>query len=110
MDEAWRLIHLVAAAFWLGGMISLAIIAVIAARTLERPTFRRFMARAGRSFAVASVIARATIAADLEAILGPPCRNFGGGRLRQHGHDLLWAALRPYLCTSGDAPSLAGGL
>ena len=50
MDEAWRLIHLVAAAFWLGGMISLAIVAVIAARTLDRPTFRAsWLAPAGPS-------------------------------------------------------------
>jgi putative copper export protein len=36
LDETWRLIHLVAAAFWLGGMIFLAVVAVIAARTLDR--------------------------------------------------------------------------
>ena len=71
VDEAWRLIHLVAAAFWLGGMISLAIVAVIAARTLDRPTFRRFMARAGRSFAVASVIAWLLIAVSGAAMAWP---------------------------------------
>lgn len=57
MDEAWRLIHLVAAAFWLGGMIFLAVIAVIAARTLDRPAFRRLMSLTGRAFAVGSVVA-----------------------------------------------------
>jgi putative copper export protein len=41
LDETWRLIHLVAAAFWLGGLIFLAVVAVIAARTLDQPTFRR---------------------------------------------------------------------
>jgi putative copper export protein len=35
LDETWRLIHLVAAAFWLGGMIVLAVVAVIAARSAD---------------------------------------------------------------------------
>lgn len=71
LDETWRLIHLVAAAFWLGGMISLAVIAVIARRTLDRPTFRRLMSQAGRAFLLGSVIAWALIAVSGAAMAWP---------------------------------------
>ena len=71
MDEAWRLIHLVAAAFWLGGMIVLAIVAVIAVRTLDRSTFRGLMSRTGRAFAVASVAAWTLIAISGAAMAWP---------------------------------------
>jgi putative copper export protein len=52
-----RLVHLVAAGVWLGGMTLLAVVAVIAARTLDRGTFRLLMGRAGRAFAVLSAVA-----------------------------------------------------
>ena len=71
MDEAWRLIHLVAAAFWLGGLIFLAFVAVIAARTLDRPAFRRLMSRTGRAFAVGSVVAWTLIATSGAAMAWP---------------------------------------
>jgi putative copper export protein len=71
VDETWRLIHLVAAAFWLGGMILLAVIAVIAARTLDKPTFRTFMARAGQAFAAGSVVAWLLIAVSGAAMAWP---------------------------------------
>ncbi|HXN77149.1 MAG TPA: DUF4149 domain-containing protein [Candidatus Dormibacteraeota bacterium] len=71
LDETWRLIHLVAAAFWLGGMIFLAVVAVIAARTLDRPTFRRLMSRTGRAFLLGSVIAWALIAVSGAAMAWP---------------------------------------
>lgn len=71
MDETWRLIHLVAAAFWLGGMILLAVVAVIAARSLDRPTFRRLMSRTGRAFAVGSIVAWAMIAISGAAMAWP---------------------------------------
>ena len=71
MDETWRLIHLVAAAFWLGGMIFLAFVAVIAARTLDRTTFRRLMSRTGRAFAVGSVVAWVLIAVSGAAMAWP---------------------------------------
>ena len=71
MDEYWRLIHLVAAAFWLGGMILLAVIAVVAARTLDRPTFGRFMVRAGQAFAAGAAIAGVVIAVSGAAMAWP---------------------------------------
>jgi putative copper export protein len=71
MDESWRLIHLVAAAFWLGGMMLLAVIAIIAARTLDKPTFGRFMARVGQAFAAAAVVAGVMIAVSGTAMAWP---------------------------------------
>ncbi len=71
MDETWRLIHLVAAAFWLGGMIVLAVVAVIAARTLDKPTFGRFMARAGQAFAAGAAVAGVVIAVSGAAMAWP---------------------------------------
>jgi putative copper export protein len=71
LDETWRVIHLVAAAFWLGGLIFLAMFAVIAARTLDQPTFRRLMSRTGRAFLFGSVIAWALIAVSGAAMAWP---------------------------------------
>jgi putative copper export protein len=71
LDETWRLIHLVAAAFWLGGLIFLAVVAVIAARTLDRPTFRSLMSRTGRAFLLGSVIAWALIGVSGAAMAWP---------------------------------------
>ena len=71
MDETWRLIHLVAAAFWLSGLIFLAMVAVIAARTLDQPSFRRLMSRTGRIFLVGSVLAWALIAVSGAAMAWP---------------------------------------
>jgi putative copper export protein len=62
MDNWFLLLHLVAASFWLGGLILLGIIAVVAARTLDRDDFRLLMSRSGRAFAVGSVIAWSAIA------------------------------------------------
>lgn len=71
MDEIWRLIHLVAAAFWLGSMILLAIITVVAAPNLDKPTFRRFMSRAGQAFAVGYIAAWLLIGVSGAAIAWP---------------------------------------
>lgn len=71
MDETWRLIHLVAAAYWLGGLLLLAVVAVIALRTLDQPTFRMFMSRAGQAFAISSIIAWLLIAVSGAAMAWP---------------------------------------
>ena len=55
--EGWRFLHLVAAAYWLGGLIVLAIVAVLAARSLERPAFRGLMSQVGRVYLVGSLVA-----------------------------------------------------
>lgn len=53
----WRWLHLVAAGFWLGGLIMLAIVTMSAVRSIDRATFRMLIRRVGRAFLVGSVIA-----------------------------------------------------
>jgi len=48
-------LHLVGAALWLGGLVTLAIAVLIALRTLPRELFRPFARRAGWAFAALSV-------------------------------------------------------
>ncbi len=62
MDAVWRLVHLVAAAYWLGGLVMLGVVAVVARRNLDTASFRRLMAQAGRTFMAGSLLAGAAIA------------------------------------------------
>ena len=62
MDELWRLLHLLAAGTWLGGLVLLAVVAVVARRRLDEADFRRLMAGAGRGFAITSAVAWTVIA------------------------------------------------
>jgi copper transport protein len=64
MDATWRFGHLVAAAYWLGGLIALAIVALVARRTLPPDRFGFLMRRAGRTFAVGAVVAGLVLAAS----------------------------------------------
>lgn len=57
MDLLWRWLHLLAAAFWLGGLVMLAIVTMSALQALDRPTFRALIRRVGRAFLVGSLIA-----------------------------------------------------
>ena len=57
METLWRVIHLVAAAYWLGGLLTLAIVAVSARRRLEAGAFAPLMASAGRTFAWGALVA-----------------------------------------------------
>jgi uncharacterized membrane protein len=50
-------LHLVGAAIWLGGLLTLAVTVVIALRTLPRELFRAFVRRAGWAFAALSAVA-----------------------------------------------------
>lgn len=70
MDSLWRLAHLVAAAYWLGGLITLALVAVGAGRTLDRANFQAVMARVGRWFAGGALIAGAVLAVTGVAMAG----------------------------------------
>jgi putative copper export protein len=36
-EATWRFLHLVAAAYWLGGLLVLAVVAVLAVRSLDQP-------------------------------------------------------------------------
>jgi copper transport protein len=62
MDIFWRWLHLVAAGFWLGGLIMLAIVTMSAIRVMERSAFRQLIRRVGRAFLLGSIIAWALLA------------------------------------------------
>jgi putative copper export protein len=64
MDGTWRFLHLVAAAYWLGGLIVLAIVALVARRTLAREDFGFLMRRSGRVFATGAIFAGLLLAAS----------------------------------------------
>jgi putative copper export protein len=64
MDSGWRFVHLVAAAYWLGGLIVLGIVAVVANRTLTAEGFGPFMRRAGWAFAAGAGLAGLILAAS----------------------------------------------
>lgn len=57
-------LHLVGAALWLGGLVTLAVAVLVALRTLPRELFRAFARRAGWAFAVISVAAWLLIGAS----------------------------------------------
>jgi hypothetical protein len=57
-------LHLVGAALWLGGMVTLAMAVLIALRTLPRDLFHAFVRRAGWAFAVLSAAAWLMIGAS----------------------------------------------
>lgn len=61
MDVFWRWLHLVAAAFWLGGLTMLAIVTMSAIRVVDRPTFRQLIRRVGRAFLLGSLISWAIL-------------------------------------------------
>jgi putative copper export protein len=63
VETTWRLLHLAAAAYWLGGLIALAIVAVVARRTLPPDSFGLLMRRAGRAFAAGAALAGVVLAA-----------------------------------------------
>src|SRR5215469_3263944 len=51
------MLHLVGAALWLGGLVTLAVAVLVALRTLPSATFRAFVRRAGWAFAGQSTVA-----------------------------------------------------
>lgn len=62
MDTVWRWLHLIAASFWLGGLIMLAIVTISAARAVDRTIFRALIRRVGRAFLAWSLVAWAVLA------------------------------------------------
>lgn len=61
MGTVWLWLHLVAAAFWLGGLVMLAIVTISSLRVVDRITFRALIRRVGRAFLVGSLIAWAVL-------------------------------------------------
>jgi copper transport protein len=62
MDVLWRWLHLIAAGFWIGGLVMLAIVTMAARAAVDRETFRLLIRRIGRAFLVGSMIAWALLA------------------------------------------------
>jgi putative copper export protein len=62
LDVFLRWLHLLAAAFWFGGLVMLAIVTFSALSLLDRPTFRALIRRVGRAFLIGSVAAWAVLA------------------------------------------------
>ncbi len=89
MDSVWRLVHLIAAAYWLGGLIMLAVVAVVAGRSLEPPAFRALMARTGRAFAVGALLAGAAIALSGVAMAASRLHGWNDLRTTAWGHTLV---------------------
>lgn len=88
MDYVWRLIHLVAAAYWLGGLITLAVVAVVARRSVDDATFRPLMARVGRAFLLGSLIAGAAIAVSGVAMAATHLHSLADVRSTEWGRTL----------------------
>ena len=57
MDLFWRWLHLVAASFWLGGLLMLAIVTLSAIRVMDRQACGVLIRRVGRIFLAGSLIA-----------------------------------------------------
>jgi hypothetical protein len=57
-------LHLVGAALWVGGLITLAMAVLVAVLTMPRELFRSFMRHAGWAFAVVSAAACVLIGAS----------------------------------------------
>lgn len=88
MTEAWLFIHLVAAAYWLGGLVLLAVVAIVARRHLDAAAFRNVMAGAGRAFLAGSVIAWLAIAVSGVAMAASHLHSLGELRTTSWGNTL----------------------
>lgn len=64
MDAFLDFLHLLGAAVWLGGLVTLAVVIVVAFRSLEREAFRLLVRRAGWAFAALSAAAWLLLAAS----------------------------------------------
>jgi putative copper export protein len=74
-------LHVVGAAIWLGGLVTLATTVVVALRTLPRELFRAFVRRAGWAFAALSVTLGWARAGD-GGTACPPASSLGARRSR----------------------------
>ncbi|HEY9289234.1 MAG TPA: hypothetical protein VIT43_14570 [Candidatus Dormibacteraeota bacterium] len=89
MELFWLWLHLLAAAFWLGGLLMLAIVTVSALRLLDRPTFRALIRRVGRVFLLGSLIAWAILALSGLALAGGRIHTLGDLTATGFGRTLL---------------------
>lgn len=110
MGEVWLFIHLVAAAYWLGGLILLAVVAVVARRHLDAAAFRNLMAGAGRAFLAGSVVAWLAIAVSGAAMATSHLHGLGELRTTSWGNTLETKTSLALLAVALTAAhSVAGG-
>ena len=64
MEVTLDFVHLLGAAVWLGGLVTLAVVVLVAYRGLDRQAFRVLVRRAGWAFAALSVAAWLLLAAS----------------------------------------------
>jgi len=89
METFWRLVHLAAAAYWLGGLVTLAIVAVAARRRLDAGMFATVMASAGRSFMWGAVVAGGLLAVSGVALASTHVSSAGDLATSSWGRTLL---------------------
>jgi copper transport protein len=88
MAVLWRWVHLIAAGFWLGGLIMLAIVSLSALRSVDRQTFRLLIRRIGRAFLLGSVIAWALLAVSGLAMADARLSSIGALAATAYGRTL----------------------
>ena len=110
MEIVWRWLHLVAAGFWLGGLIMLAIVTMSAIRVVDRPTFRVLIRRVGRAFLLGSLIAWAVLALSGFAMATTRLRSIGASLDTTYGRTLsLKSILFIVVIVATIAHTVAGG-
>ena len=57
METLIRFVHLMAAAYWLGGLVMLALVVVVGIRVLEREALRTLLVPLARTFALGALVA-----------------------------------------------------
>jgi putative copper export protein len=110
MDTIWPWLHLIAAAYWLGGLIMLAIVTMSAIRTLERTAFRALIRRVGRAFFAGSLIAWAVLAVSGVAMATARLHSIGDLTASAYGRTLaLKSSLFVLVIIATIAHTVAGG-
>ena len=89
VGEILRFLHLVAAAYWLGGLIALALVAAIASRRLESEAFASLMSSAGNAFMWGAIVAAAVLATSGIALAAGHLKNAGELASTAWGRTLL---------------------
>jgi uncharacterized membrane protein len=88
-------LHIVGAALWLGGLVTLSMAFLVALRTLPREMFRAFVRRTGWAFAALSALAWLLIGASGVLMAG----QLGWPALVRIKTALSGASWRPRCCT-----------
>jgi putative copper export protein len=110
VDIFWRWLHLLAAGFWLGGLVMLAMVTMSAIRVMERPAFRQLIRRVGRAFLVGSIIAWVVLAISGVAMAVTRIHSINELTGTGYGRTLLAKAVLFLLAIIGTvAHTLAGG-